>query len=986
MAYLLGRRQKHLVATVLTLAILGVHSPAGGGSFVNFESGHVRPLALGNDPFPNRDLDLLFAVNTPDNRLSIFRIESDGSLSRAAEVPVGMEPVAVAVRAVTGNPSDPSSYRLEAWVVNHLSDSVSIVPVDPRFPEKALVTRTILLCDEPRDIVFAGTGDDRAFITTARRGQNCPVPANLTQKGEGRGVVQVFDVNNLTGALDGPPLENIILRGDTPRALARDADGGRVFAAVFHSGNRTATIPEPFVSNHPIHPGLPPNPMGSVASPIRTGLIVKEDKNKKWTDSVTRDWSDSVAFDLPDTDVFLINARLSPPGVISQYSGFGTTIFNMVVRPGRGWLECAPIPQSWQGTVYGLCYAAWGPIWPPLFGVLPCPPVLYVSNTEALNERRFLKDLRGHFSESRITRLGPVPRGTGPRTAVPLHLNTHIDYSKDTSSPANLDKTLAIPMGLAVSNDRARLYVAGFGSDNVGIFDLPELDCGDTTKRELKRVGRGPTGLVLDEQRDQLYVMNRVDHTISVLINASQPALASEHQVKRVGYDPSPAQVRDGRPFLYEARTTSAHGDVACASCHVFGDLDGVAWDLGDPYSSDAVADVPKNPNGFRVPPGPPFSDPNFKPVFHPMKGPMSTQSLRGMTDAGPMHWRGDRTGGLKEDNRTPSGGDFLDEREAFKRFNGAFVDLLGGVKKLDPDEMNDFTSFILTLRYPPNPIQNLDDTLSDPIDPSAPSEKKGSIFFNNVKLGSGACADCHQGSFGTVGLSSIEGGLPDSMGIVPGNLPQEMKIPHLRNLYQKVGMFGFPDLPGVPARVTDKGDVGDQVRGFGFLHDGSVSTLFTFLQAVFDFETQNLTPVPTAQANLDRRNVEAFLLAFDTGLKPAVGQQVTVTATTKNDVEVKDRLDLLVARDEAGDCELMAKGLYGGNQRGFVYTTGGNFQSDKSGETHLKDDLLNDASLLLTFTCVPPGSGHRIGIDRDDDGILDGDNDPQLDPPKPTP
>jgi hypothetical protein len=27
-----------------------------------------------------------------------------------------------------------------------------------------------------------------------------------------------------------------------------------------------------------------------------------------------------------------------------------------------------------------------------------------------------------------------------------------------------------------------------------------------------------------------------------------------------------------------------------------------------------------------------------------------------------------------------------------------------------------------------------------------------------------------------------------------------------------------------------------------------------------------------------------------------------------------------------------------------------------------------------VTLTCVPPGSGVRIGIDRDEDGILDGD------------
>jgi hypothetical protein len=38
---------------------------AAQGSFINFESGHVRPLAL--SPAGDR----LFAVNTPDNRLAI---------------------------------------------------------------------------------------------------------------------------------------------------------------------------------------------------------------------------------------------------------------------------------------------------------------------------------------------------------------------------------------------------------------------------------------------------------------------------------------------------------------------------------------------------------------------------------------------------------------------------------------------------------------------------------------------------------------------------------------------------------------------------------------------------------------------------------------------------------------------------------------------------------------------------------------------------
>src|SRR5262245_19656798 len=114
-------------------------------SFTTFESGQVRPLA------PSPDGTRLFAVNTPDDQLEIFTVSAvDGSLTHAGAVPVGLEPVAVAARSNT-----------EVWVVNHLSDSVSIVDVGSSPPR---VTGTLLVGDEPRDIVFAGTGGTRAFI------------------------------------------------------------------------------------------------------------------------------------------------------------------------------------------------------------------------------------------------------------------------------------------------------------------------------------------------------------------------------------------------------------------------------------------------------------------------------------------------------------------------------------------------------------------------------------------------------------------------------------------------------------------------------------------------------------------------------------------------------------------------------------------------------------------------------------------------------
>src|SRR4029079_7226541 len=101
-------------------------------------------------------------------------------------------------------------------------------------------------------------------------------------------------------------------------------------------------------------------------------------------------------------------------------------------------------------------------------------------------------------------------------------------------------------------------------------------------------------------------------------------------------FNPEPASVTNGRRFLYDAALTSSHGDSACVSCHIFADFDGLAWDLGDP--DDIVTPHP-GPFAAPTPPGVPL-------IQHPLKGPMTTQSLRGLANHGPMHWRGDRTGG----------------------------------------------------------------------------------------------------------------------------------------------------------------------------------------------------------------------------------------------------------------------------------------------------------------------------------------------------
>ena len=152
-------------------------------------------------------------------------------LTWEASVPVGMEPVAVAAR------NDD-----EVWVVNFLSDSVSVVDVSTSRPR---VIRTLLTGDEPRDIVFAGPSFDKAFITSAHRGQNAPhAYDNYEDEGIGRADVWAFDANALGAGLGGDPLAVLTVFGDRPRGLVVTDGGNRVHVGIFRSGNQTTTVSE----------------------------------------------------------------------------------------------------------------------------------------------------------------------------------------------------------------------------------------------------------------------------------------------------------------------------------------------------------------------------------------------------------------------------------------------------------------------------------------------------------------------------------------------------------------------------------------------------------------------------------------------------------------------------------------------------------------------------------------------------------------------
>jgi DNA-binding beta-propeller fold protein YncE len=935
-----------------------------GTPFTAFESGQVRPLAMSPDG------SKLFAVNTPDNRVEVYQVHNK-DLEKLYSIQVGLEPVAVAARTNT-----------EVWVVNLLSDSVSIV--DLSVANTPRVVRTLLVGDEPRDIVFAGPGRSRAFITTAHRGQNSLSSPQINTPGVGRADVWVFDANNLANTLGGTPLTIVTLFADTPRSLAVSPDGNTVYAAGFLTGNQTTIVGE---LQYPDFLRVPPFENSSGVPQPKVGIMVKF-INGHWTDAIGQLWDWYVQFNLPDKDVFAIDATANPPvqvaGTAGWFNSVGTVLYNMAVNPVTG--------------------------------------KVYVSNTDARNDHRFeglgvyaaqqgFDTVRGHQNLNRITVLDPY----AGNSVTPRHLNKHIDFGAPccaTLPNDENDRSLAIPTGMAVSSNGQTLYVAALGSNKIGVFDTAALE-NDTfvpsTANQIVLSGRrasdgvltggGPTGLLLDESHGQLFVLARFDNSIRILDTAARA------EVKSVAmYNPEPAVVTAGRPFLYDAAHTSSRGDSACATCHVFGDFDGLTWDLGDPDGQNFDNLNPMIQSAFGS---------HDHPVFATMKGPMNTQSLRGLSNHGPMHWRGDRTGAsdpgsdIVEPNAQPDSGAF-DEHLDFVKFNKAFFGLIGRFDKLPPSEMSSFADFMLQVTYPPNPNRSLDNSLTT-------SQAEGrDIFFNRqiefspdpTHVQHRACQSCHTldpngnaqynvqfpGFFGTQGNSTL----------VP--FPQEFKIPHFRNLYQKVGCFGNPNQPvplfgpnAPPVQIFDdipgqEGFLGDQIRGFGFSRAGDIDSALRFISN-FAFDTRspfgpgNNNPNgfpsnPDGSTNAEglrqKETVIDFLMAFDSNLKPIVGQQTTLTQQTSGAVNA--RIALLVARADAGDCELVAKAFVDGTNRGYFYVGSNTFITDRAKQPYIDAASLQaigtaQANNSVTYTCVPPGSGLRIGVDRDLDGILDGDD-----------
>ena len=525
---------------------------------------------------------------------------------------------------------------------------------------------------------------------------------------------------------------------------------------------------------------------------------------------------------------------------------------------------------------------------------------LWIPNTEALNaqfrgEKNFVG---GQVVSNRITIVDAL---TG-------QISTVVDLD---GLVAGLGFGGAQPAAIAFGTDYA--FVAAYGSDRVLALEAATgaLKGEYHVPPSTSATRSGPRGLWVGANGQELFVYNKADNSYSRIdLSAGAVFGGTPTATVPLGYDPTPDAVKRGRGHLINA-DHSASRTSSCASCHVDGNHDGLMWELSK----------------WLDPAGTPSGSLTFE---KDVKGPMATQSLRGLFEAGPYHWRG--------------------EQRTLDAFNGAFVGLLKRSAPLSTSEFEDLKEYVFSLVYRSNPRQDVSRAYPG-------NEGAGLTAFKKPGV---TCSGCHTLPLG----SSLDLQLS-----VSGPPSHSMKVAQLRGVGDKLGPSFFVDnsLGGLPA------DVGNRTAtGFGLLHAGAVSSLLAFVQA----------PIFPHLNSQEQQDVATFLSAFDTGLAPATSFQRTFLPSDPNlAATIAAAQTYLSGQLGAGNCDVVLYGTTpngggGGLPFGAAYDhTTGNFQYASAG-TQLPwswiQTYVQSTSTPVTVVGLPPGAAWRFGIDRDHDALLD--------------
>ncbi|MDQ8189243.1 cytochrome c peroxidase [Roseibacillus persicicus] len=799
-----------LFKTTLLLCALGLSLARADSTF---EPRPVHPLAI------TLDGSRLLAVNPAEGRLSVFAVGPAEHIQPLliSEIPVGLVPVSV--RLLNDD---------EAWVVNELSDTISIVSLSNNN-----TIATIHTGDEPADVAFS---QGKAYVTCSRDNS-----------------VEVFNV------VTREKTNTLALEGLLPRAITPSADGTQIHVGFQHTSNGTTILPRTEAPAQTVpeyaNPALP--------APPQVAQIVSID-------------DPAIDYTVLDHDIATI--AVATDSVVYQ-GGIGTNILALTT------LE--------NGS-------------------------LAAANSEARNLISFEPELRSRFARSRLANIS----SSGVSQ---LDLNDDPDLTFPLIESSSASSALAQPMALLAAEDD-QVWLAAYGSDRLALVDtdtatiLQRVDLRALDAPEAPRDGqtvRGPRGLALHPSAPFLYSYNKLSHTLSIINTTSHLVVGEVDLASFPDLDPD---LKMGRAFLQDARL-SGNGSVSCATCHLDLERDGMAWDLGDPTGSMLTV------TGFLR--SVHLYDTAVNHSLHPMKGPMTTQTLFGLRDQTKLHWRGDKA--------------------SIQSFNSTFPNLMGG-SRLASQDMDKVANYLLTLNHHPNPNLKLDRSPPDEINGGDPLAGVA-VFakFDNH------CIECHSLPSGT--SNNLD--LPSTVSSF-----QALKDPPLRTLYQR--------------QFFNAASGETSITGFGMLSDGSGSAKDFPIVHPYSLHILDEPSRPQAVRDQEKLDLTAFLLSFDTGTAPSVGAQVTFRKDAGFRVEELQEL-ITLQNQTLGDfasSDLVLRGTFQGERRSFRFNPQSEkYESDSNSVipqtfSELYEEMQSGDVLIATG--VPLGSASRFSTDRNNNQIAD--------------
>ncbi|NNL66626.1 MAG: hypothetical protein HKP30_10310, partial [Myxococcales bacterium] len=492
-------------------------APALGAQL--FSSPQVNAIALSKSK--------LLVANTTSASVSVYDthlLPGDPGGALLAEIPVGIDPVGIAVRPKAA-PSDP---RL-VLVTNHISDSISVIDLGQLAVVQTLQAfdaNGVSTTDAPTGVVFASP--QRAFVALDDRDEVLVID---------------FDASGQASI----NAERLPITAQAPRAMT--VVGDRLLVGAFESGNQTEFPncgPLDTPATAPFLPGDPHDEGCLFYNRFLETLVV----NDIFTGDIDLDFGVIVDFaarnpniggevvidrDRPDRDVFVfdVNALGAPLQVIE---GISTLLYGFESAGER----------------------------------------VYVTSTEGRNDLDGLEDLGNRMFENRLSYFDCTPV-CGPAQHVDLDANPHgvpVPTPYGVRASANGQ---ALVMSVAGSDG-----VPGLAEDPG--TDIPGLVTLDADGNVLGHVQTGAipqaVALASDDFGDAetAYVLNTVDSTVSV-VDVRDLANPQVVATFGVGNDPTPADVRAGRINFMSARASTS-GTFSCESCHPNANTDQLIWTI----------------------------------------------------------------------------------------------------------------------------------------------------------------------------------------------------------------------------------------------------------------------------------------------------------------------------------------------------------------------------------------------------------------------